>query len=90
MLAKNCFKCHLDGGKGQEKSGFNLRTYEGLMKGTSNGPVVVPGSAVSSTLYRSIAHLTAEEIRMPHGQDKLPEEEIALLKNWIDQGALNN
>ena len=90
MLAKNCFKCHLEGGKGYEKTGLNMRTHESLMKGTNNGPVIVAGSAVSSTLYRQIAHLTAEEIRMPHNEMKLADEDIALLKAWIDQGAQNN
>lgn len=90
MLAKNCFKCHLEGGKGEQKTGLNMRTHESLMKGTNNGPVIVAGSAVSSTLYRQIAHLTAEEIRMPHNEMKLADEDIALLKAWIDQGAQNN
>ncbi len=90
MLAKNCFKCHLEGGKGEQKTGLNMRTHESLMKGTNRGPVIVPGYAASSTLYRQVAHLTAAEIRMPHNEMKLADEDIALLKNWIDQGALNN
>ena len=33
-----CVSCHQPDGEGYQKSGLDLRTYEGLMKGTTSGP----------------------------------------------------
>ncbi|MDH3514867.1 MAG: hypothetical protein OEM83_08365, partial [Gammaproteobacteria bacterium] len=41
VLRDNCMSCHVAGGAGQVKSGLNLESYEGLMKGTKLGPIVV-------------------------------------------------
>ena len=69
------------------------------MKGTKYGPVVVAGSSVTSTLFRSISHKTNTKIQMPPHHDTslaegrtdpLTEKEIATIGNWIDQGAKNN
>ena len=45
ILDDYCMGCHVPGGKGYEKSGLDLRTYQSLMKGTKFGPVITPGSA---------------------------------------------
>ena len=37
-----CVGCHQPGGEGYEKSGFDLTNYQGLMKGTKFGPMVIP------------------------------------------------
>jgi Planctomycete cytochrome C len=37
-----CVSCHQAGGEGYEKSGLDLTTYEGLMKGTKFGAMVIP------------------------------------------------
>jgi len=65
-------------------------SYEHVMRGTKYGPVIVPGSSTSSTLYRLIAGETDPSIRMPHGRAPLPESEVELIAAWIDQGAKNN
>src|SRR3974377_1606513 len=44
-----CVDCHHPGGSGYEVSGLDLTTYEGLMKGTKAGPMVIPGDPESST-----------------------------------------
>ena len=87
--ATNCVKCHVPGGAGYEKSGLRMDNYEGLMKGTKFGPVVVPGSSVGSTLYRLVSGQADPSIRMPHGQASLPDADIATIATWIDQGAKN-
>ena len=38
-----CFSCHQPGGEGYEKSGLDLTTYQGIMKGTKFGPMVISG-----------------------------------------------
>lgn len=87
ILDANCVKCHVPGGPGYEKSGLRLDSYEAMMKGTKFGAVVVPGSSVSSTLYRLVAGQADPSIRMPHGQAALPDADVATIAAWIDQGA---
>jgi len=98
ILVSNCLVCHV-GGEGSEKSGFNLQSYNSIMKGTKLGPVIVPGDSESSTLYRLVAQKVEPEIQMPpHHDESLAEgrldpltpEQVETIKVWIDQGAKNN
>lgn len=89
ILDANCIECHVPGGKGYNKTGLLLDSYDGLMKGTNFGPVIVPGSSVSSTLYRLVSGQADPSIRMPHGMGNLPEADVATIAAWIDQGAKN-
>jgi cytochrome c553 len=89
IIDANCVSCHVPGGAGYEKSGLRMDNYEGLMKGTKFGAVVVPGSSVGSTLYRLVSGKADPSIRMPHGQAALPDADIATIAAWIDQGAKN-
>lgn len=90
MLDQHCVECHKADGEGYGKSGLKLDSYEGLMAGTKFGPVVKPGSSVSSSLYLLVAGKADPSIRMPHNRDPLPAEKVEILKKWIDQGAQNN
>ena len=45
-----CVSCHQPGGQGSKASGLDLTTYEGLMKGTKFGPMVIPGKPDESNL----------------------------------------
>jgi uncharacterized membrane protein len=90
VLNKNCLECHAAGKEGQLKSGLNMETYAQLMTGTRYGPVVIPGNSISSTLMRLVDHKADKTINMPHDKQKIPENEIALIKAWIDEGAKNN
>jgi cytochrome c553 len=87
LLDAKCVSCHVPGGAGYEKSGLRLDSYEAMMKGTKFGAVVVPGSSVSSTLYRLVSGQADPSIRMPHGQTALSEADAAMIAAWIDQGA---
>lgn len=87
ILDANCVSCHVPGGSGYEKSGLRLDSHEALLKGTRFGSVVVPGSSVSSTLYRLVSGQADPSIRMPHGSAELPEADVATIAAWIDQGA---
>ena len=89
IIDANCASCHVPGGPGYEKSGLRMDSYEALMKGTRFGAVVVPGSSVSSTLYRLVSGQADPSIRMPHGKTALPDADVATIAAWIDQGAKN-
>jgi hypothetical protein len=90
ILDKHCVSCHVSGQEGASQSGLLMDSYEGLMKGTKHGPVVVASSAVSSTLYLLVAGKADPSIRMPHGEEPLSAEEIETIKVWIDRGAAPN
>jgi hypothetical protein len=87
ILDANCVSCHTPGSAGFDKSGLRLDSYDAMMKGTKFGAVVVPGSSVSSTLYRLVSGQADPSIRMPHGQSALPDTDVATIAAWIDQGA---
>ena len=72
-------------------SGFDLRDYASLMKGTRYGPVVLPGDPMTSVLVMLIEGRADPSITMPHsGADPLTETEIKTIRDWVEQGAKNN
>jgi hypothetical protein len=99
ILKANCLNCHDGKGEGSTASGFSVQTYDSIMKGTNLGPVVIPGSAVSSTLYLVVTDIVDPKIQMPpqhvvslaQGRgEPLHEVQIKNIELWIDQGARNN
>ena len=91
ILEANCLSCHQAGGAGFEASGFSMVTYDDLMKGTDAGPMVVPGDVEGSNLLVLMEGRADPSISMPHGSmDPVPGADIALIRNWIAQGAKNN
>jgi hypothetical protein len=90
ILQEHCKECHSLNGEGYKKSGFSVESYEQLMKGTKFGAVIIPGAAVTSTLYILITGKADPSISMPHGRKPISDHDIKLIKTWIDQGAKNN
>jgi Planctomycete cytochrome C len=90
ILDKHCAECHMPDMEGAQKSGFQIDSYASIMKGTRLGPVIVPGSAESSTLYILVAGKADPKINMPHGRESLSPREIDTIRLWIDQGAMDN
>ena len=90
ILELRCLECHRPSGAGYEKSGLDMRTYEGLMKGTKYGPMIVPGSIIESNLIAMIDRRTSSELWMPHGKKQLSKCERQAIRFWVAQGARNN
>ena len=90
ILKIRCLECHQPGGEGYEKSGLDMRTYEGLMKGTKFGPVIMPRRAFESDLVAVIDHRTDPQIWMPHKKKQLSKCERQVIRFWISQGAHDN
>jgi len=90
VLQQHCASCHVPGQPGYEASGLSVAGYEALMKGTRYGPVVLPGDALTSALVMLIEGRADPSIRMPHGEEKLPDADIEAIHNWVEQGAKNN
>lgn len=90
ILQQRCLECHQPGGAGYEKSGLDMTTYEGLMKGTKYGPMVIPGNVVQSNLLAMIERRTSPALWMPHGKKKLSLCERKAIRSWVAEGAKNN
>ena len=82
IFINSCNKCH---GLEQIKEGLDMRTYETLMKGSFNGSVITPGNADDSFLVQQL--LDGE---MPKRGPKLTTEQIQIIIDWVNAGAINN
>jgi len=88
ILDKYCTECHRPGEEGYEASGLDLTSYEGLMKGTKFGPIIIPGDAFNSNMLVLIEGRASPEIKMPHGGKKgLTRWEKVILRRWVNKGA---
>lgn len=86
-----CLNCHRPGGKGYEKSGFDMRSYRSLMKGTRFGAVIKPGDSFTSVMIQVVEGRVHSSIKMPFGMNgSLSKDNIELLKKWVNQGAKDN
>ena len=83
-----CVSCHQPGGEGYTASGLDLTSYDGLMKGTKFGPMVIAGQPDSSSLIALIEGRA--KISMPFGHKPLPSCLRQNIWSWIFQGAKNN
>lgn len=90
VLTKNCSECHAPGQLGFTASGLDTTSHAALMKGGKFGALVKPGDAFTSALNMLVEGRVDPSIRMPHGRNKLSDDEIAVMKNWVNQGAKDN
>ncbi len=82
ILQSRCWNCH---GGDRTEEGLNLTTFAGIMAGSENGPVVVPGDADNSLLAEQVV---SQE--MPKRGPKLTPPQVQVILDWINQGALDN
>lgn len=84
ILNKHCISCH---GGVKKNGGFSLLFEDEAFAATESGdPAIRRGDAAHSSF---IQRLTEEdpELRMPYNAPPLSEEEIDVLKRWVDEGA---
>jgi len=82
ILAQKCHSCH---GDGATQAGLNLKRRQNAMRGGDYGPVILPGNSAASKLIKRLVNGDGGMQMPPTGA--LPDEEIGLLRAWIDQGA---
>jgi mono/diheme cytochrome c family protein len=82
IFEATCGECH---GAETKELELGLTTYDDVMKGSEYGTVVEAGDPANSLLVEMIV---AGE--MPQDAPALEEDEIALIRSWIEQGAENN
>jgi mono/diheme cytochrome c family protein len=90
IFVGRCVSCHKPGGEGQAKSGLDLTSYAGVMKGTKFGPMVIPGDPESSNLMLLLDWRASAELRMPHGMKQLNSCDRNDIRAWIREGAKDN
>lgn len=84
LFQKHCVECH---GPEKQEGGYRLDIKRvALEGGDSHAPNIVPGKSAESPLIRFVTGMD-EEMRMPSEGKPLAAEEIAVLREWIDQGA---
>ncbi|MEW6717003.1 MAG: cytochrome b/b6 domain-containing protein [Chloroflexota bacterium] len=76
LFANRCEACH---GATTAISGLNLSTYEGAISGGEKGPVILPGDPDDSLI------VIVQSAGNHPGQ--LSGEELALVRQWIEDGA---
>ena len=84
LLTKYCFDCH---GPGLDQGGLSMATRDQVLEGGETGPGLFVGNSISSPLVHRISGLDPEQAMPPDGE-RMPPEEIGLIRAWIDQGAL--
>ncbi|AEL25211.1 DUF1553 domain-containing protein [Cyclobacterium marinum] len=84
IINNKCISCH---GGVKQSGGFSLLFEEEAKMDTESGkPAIIPGDAEASEMVTRLTHHDPE-LRMPLGKDPLSNEEINLIKEWINQGA---
>ena len=92
ILESNCLACHTPPrGQGYLVTSLNMQSYEALMQGTRYGPVILPGDSRHSILNMLVEGRVNASMRMPHGRaEPLSQNDIEVLRLWVDQGARDN
>lgn len=84
LLKERCFACH---GALQQQADLRLDSGELIRRGGDSGSAIVIGDAASSLLIERIADPDAAT-RMPPEGEPLSDNQIEVLRKWIDQGAI--
>lgn len=84
IFAAACVQCH-----GPKKAAGQLRLdlKQAALKGGISGPIIASGDADASRLLKRILGEGGEQ-RMPLGSDPLTSDQIALIRQWINEGAI--
>jgi len=84
VLLDHCVNCH---GEGETEANFDMRTLETLLKGGRTGAAVTAGEGAASLIVKKLRGKEIDGQRMPLGKDPLPDDVIATIEKWIDEGA---
>src|SRR5262247_4745473 len=82
LLSQNCYSCH---GPDVQQAGLRLDLRQNALRGGDYGPVIKIGDSAASKLIRRVVDGDGG-LQMPPG-GALSNDQIGLLRAWIDQGA---
>lgn len=84
ILNQRCISCH---GGVKQQGEFSVLFEEEAFQPAESGKIpIIKGDAKNSEFYKRLISDDPDE-RMPYKEAALPEEEIEILKQWIDEGA---
>ena len=83
LIQANCAKCH---NEDKKKADLDLTSYQGALKGSGSGAVLISGNPDASKLWKAITQ--TEDPTMPPNQPPLPEKDLEIFKKWIQDGLL--
>ncbi len=87
ILAENCFPCH-GPDPAARKAQLRLDTQAGFFDNRGDGATIIKGKPLDSPLFKRISSHDENEIMPPPKSHKqLKPEQIALIKQWIEEGA---
>jgi mono/diheme cytochrome c family protein len=90
ILSENCFACHGPDSSSRKpkKHPLRLDRETGALEPRDDGkPVIIQGNADASELVRRICATNDDVMPPPSEHKTLKPEQIALIKEWINQGA---
>ena len=85
LFAERCYDCH---GEKKQESGLRADNRADLLKGGDNGPSLVISNSAESILVQVLADTHPELMQMPKKRDNFTDEQIGIVRAWIDQGAV--
>jgi mono/diheme cytochrome c family protein len=84
LLIAKCVRCH---GPDKQQSGLRLDTVRAATTGGDSGPTVVAKKSADSLLMHAVTGTNGAS-KMPPEGPPLTAEEIRVLRDWIDAGAI--
>ncbi len=87
ILQANCQGCHQPA---KNKGGYVMTDFKKLLAGgDSEGTAVVPSHPDKSSILKMITPKDGD-VRMPKGKTPLADVDVATIRNWIAQGAVDD
>ena len=88
ILSENCYQCH-GPDKGTRKADLRLDRAEDAFAARKNGPAIIKGNPDKSPIITRLFLKDPEEVMPPPETHKtLKPEQVALLRQWISEGAV--
>ena len=86
IFNNNCTSCHVNGGT--YSGGLDLSSYAETIEGGNSGNTIVPLDHSNSSLYNRVTLSDNDPQFMPKNNNPLSQNDIDLIVQWIDEGAL--
>lgn len=87
IFERRCVQCHKEG---KAKGQLRMDSFEMLLKGGKEGPAIEVGNAdASNIVLRMKLPLEDEEHMPPKGKPQVEQDELEVIKWWINAGAEN-
>jgi mono/diheme cytochrome c family protein len=84
IFSERCYSCH---GAEKQKNNLRLDRRANALAGGDSGSSIVVSNSAESRLYKYVAGL-GEKVVMPAKGERLTSNQVALIKEWIDTGAV--